>query len=499
MARSPYYVPGDIYNVGIQSALDRLGQMAEQIFINERDKKKERERDYRSTMMQVMMRNAPTLPWAKYGNVVENPQAFKDASKEYEDFINISGSGASYNAGTTLSEQAMEKMTPTFRGQKYTDVTELGVGYNDVKIMDAWITGEGSEAADMNWGGLAAEYPDEFIDDADLVDLREKGLVLDSETWAEARPKLKQRWRHWKDAYMGSNMSDYLDQSEYSAIETEEINKRNSAKEFLIKNNMTYAQNLQDITKIREDVSNGGWYGSVADPDNKNIKIPVTNLVGPDGVVRAFTGTMISEAMAENLGTEWADAINAFTEFSMISSESDIMRLMNEKPQGLDKTYAQLINSVSPGAGQYLQNMYRKIGQNVGLEDSAGVGSFKSLNEMNQHQAQAVLAMDGFEELNMRLGINTTLGANLIQTFKDIQNRVNQTGQMSSDDKLKLQQVMQQLNQISVNIVSESVQENASEISKWMKEYLMSMGQGDPNRGIIAHFQKHLTTIPISQ
>ena len=73
-------VPTNLYGNPFTTALQRLEDIASETVIAESRRKSEAEREYRATMANVMMKNAPQLNWSTFGNMVENQSSYKSAS-----------------------------------------------------------------------------------------------------------------------------------------------------------------------------------------------------------------------------------------------------------------------------------------------------------------------------------------------------------------------------------------------------------------------------------
>ena len=208
MAR--YRVPQDIYGDPFSQALARLEETARDVFVDERQRKSDAEREYRATMANVMMKNAPHINWSSFGNMVEDNNAFQSGANVYQDWLTTAKGGASYIPdGSVISSTAASDLSPGI-DKPYVDKTGLGVTSEDVLIMEQWITGEGDQARGMGWDGLINQKDIDgnyIIDDGDLFELMDIGLVREGETWEEARDKINTRWGWWKSSYMRDNES----------------------------------------------------------------------------------------------------------------------------------------------------------------------------------------------------------------------------------------------------------------------------------------------------
>ena len=177
-----YSVPSNIYGDPFSQALDRLEDIASQTIIKAQEDRKANEMEYRATMMNIMMKNAPHINWSHFGNPLENASSFKAASSVYQDWLSTSQSGVDFvPEGNVLSGEAASTLTPPSFGTPYTDVTELGVTSVDVGVVDQWITGEGDQARSMGWDGLINQVDEDgepYIDDADFSELTDMGLIL---------------------------------------------------------------------------------------------------------------------------------------------------------------------------------------------------------------------------------------------------------------------------------------------------------------------------------
>jgi hypothetical protein len=506
-----YSVPSNIYGDPFSQALDRLEDIASQTIIKAQEDRKANEMEYRATMMNIMMKNAPHINWSHFGNPLENASSFKAASSVYQDWLSTSQSGVDYvPEGNVLSGEAASTLTPPSFGTPYTDVTELGVTSVDVGVVDQWITGEGDQARSMGWDGLINQVDEDgepYIDDADFSELTDMGLIRAGENWVDARPKLKQRWNWWQSAYKAENES-FKGINEYIDLEDQEVARRNTALTELVNSDPDYATNRNDLTQVNEliqgtllveDQNKYKDENDVLQIDNtlyyKNITMPAGLIVlNDDGetvpLQQASSGAIpvstLNQMIELNRGNnpEWVADVELLQKFTSFSTIEEIASLL--KPVAGGVIPMNRLQGISPEAAMVANNLLNKAKTNQRKEDEHGVSNYKSAGELITYKTEAAVSLEAYKELNIDLGLNTG-GTGLIDTFKTAY----QSGQQQDIGILK-SQLGELVAQYALRIQnSEGTDANA----QWILDYLKSMdpsGQGNALNGMFTHFEKIL-------
>tara|TARA_R100000234_G_scaffold119980_1_gene104667 strand:- start:15428 stop:16960 length:1533 start_codon:yes stop_codon:yes gene_type:complete len=439
MAR--YNVPQNLYGDPFVSALNRLEDAANRIVIEESARKSQAERDYRATMAGVMMKNAPHINWSSFGDMIEDGNSFRAGAQVYQDWLSTSQNATTHSPdGSILSENAANRLTPGIGGE-LVDKSVLGITRDDVNIVDQWITGNGDQARSMGWQGLINS---EDIDDADLFELTDMGLIREGESWADARPKLAKRWNWWRSSYERNNES-FQGISEYADLEQQEIERRNVAMQSLINEDTEYAINKQILNDINTPIR-----GSVLVTQNQTIKdgdqttkvpvdyyqdinIPAGALVYsevdeesyqvPKNTVMTLSVSELRQTILANqqngsdLSLQFAAGLAALQEGTAVITMSDIESLMEMNDQGFSPLGE--IKKVSPNMFKAITDVVKRHEANRIKEDRSGVSNYRSVNDLRNEDLKAVVAMDAINRLNLDIGANVAdpMHPGMIQAF----------------------------------------------------------------------------------
>tara|TARA_R100000278_G_scaffold123151_1_gene111564 strand:- start:18564 stop:20093 length:1530 start_codon:yes stop_codon:yes gene_type:complete len=503
MARN--YIPDNLYGNMFVTALQRLDDIASQTIIAESQRKSQAERDYRATMSNVMMKNAPQLNWSAFGNMVENQSSFQAGARAYEDWLATSKNAEQFTPdGSLLSGNAAERLTPGVGGDPV-DVSVLGVTRDDVNIVNQWITGEGDQARSMGWEGLVNQ---DEIDDADMYELTDMGLVRDGETWEQVKPKLVKRWQWWQSSYERNNES-FKGDNAYAELERKEIESRNVAMNTLRTEDRDYALNEQVLQNLNENIQASVLQTiqmTIDDGDQKS-KVPVdmyTGIILPAGAlyyneeseeieqieqtmpmdlsVSALNQTILANQQAGTpLSGEIATALAAMQEATSIITMEDLMAMGTTDRFGINKL--QEIAKVSPAMSRAIQQLLQRQISNKMKEEQYGVTSFRSVNDLRADSREAVLAMDAIQTLNVDIGAN---GDNqfpgMIQAF------ANDMTQGTNNSVLMIQDYLYGSGDPSSPGLIYRAEQMGDAHSKWIVEYLTSLSpNGNLEEGLINH------------
>ena len=459
MAR--YNVPQNIYGDPFTQALSRLEDTARDIFTEERERKSEAEREYRATMASVMMKNAPHINWASFGNMIEDQNSFQSGANVYQDWLTTHKKAADFSPdGTVLSSAAASDLSPGI-DKPYVDKTVLGTTSSDVEIMHQWITGEGDQARSMGWDGLINQTDVDgnyIIDDGDLFEMQDIGLVREGESWEDARDKIKTRWSWWKNSYKRENES-YQGINEYAELEKDEAAKRTAAMADLVSSDPDYStnqkflnningvlqasviQNFKVKSKDENDVLQStptDFYTNISVPGGTQVFI--TKLGETEGELTTIKQSTIipqmsvsdfNQSIAYNQhggNQEWAMAALELKRLTAISTVDELVRFATPDRALNNQRPLDVIGNISQAAVQAANNIIQKGIQNKNKEEQFGVSNYRSISELKQESVDAATAMDGIKFLNIDIGAdNPDMGhPGMIQAFaKDMQDKTN--------------------------------------------------------------------------
>lgn len=511
---SRYYVPQNLYGDPFSQALDRLQEAAQDIIIDERERKTEAERDYRATMASVMMKNAPHINWASFGNMLEDENAFRSGASVYQDWLSTDSGAKDYNPdGGVLSPVAATQLTPGI-DKPFVDETILGVTMSDLDIMHQWITGKGDQARSMGWDGLINQTDADgnyVIDDGDLFELQDLGLVREGETWEDARDKIETRWSWWQNSYKRNNES-FQGINEYAQLERDEHNNRQTAKEDLISSDPDYRTNqafLSDINGVLQSAVLQNFKVKYKDENEvlqstptdfyTNIAIPAGTsvYVTPQG---AETGELkvLSESTIMNLSAsdfnqtlnyniapggnaEWAMGASELKRLTAVSTVEELVRFATPSKELGGQRPLDVIKILNPAIVETANTIIQKGLSNKEKEDSFGVNNFRSLSDLGAESRDAAIAMDGIKFLNIDIGAdNPDMGhPGMIQAFvRDIQDGSNfaTSGPM--------------MQEYAIDLALKVQDGEASEIEMWIYEYLKSKSSsGNLQEGLFEHLK----------
>ena len=310
----------------------------------------------------------------------------------------------------------------------------------------------------MGWGGLANE---EEIDDEDLYELTDMGLIREGETWADARPKLVKRWQWWQSSYERNNES-FKGDSEYAELERKEIEKRTVAMNTLMNDDQEYAMNrqiLQDINgqitnsvlntvKTREEVDGVtttgelDMYTGIMMPagalyydESQDELVTVEQNMPMDLSVNALNQTILANQAQGSPGSlQFAVALDAMRSATSVVTVGDLMNLDQTNQYGIRPI--QEIQKVSPAMHKSITDILKRKISNEMKENAYGVDTFRSVNELRATGSNAVIAMDAINTLNLDIGANVEdlQHPGLIQAFvNDVNNQTNNHSKMVQD------------------------------------------------------------------
>lgn len=496
----------NIYGNAFSAALDRLEDAAYDLIIQQRREKSAAEKEYRATMMNVMMKNAPHINYSAFGDPVSDPDSFKAASSVYSDWLNTSKKASGYNpVGSVLSEEAAMDLTPPNLGDPYTDVSELAVTGADIDIAGQWITGEGDQARSMGWEGLINQIDEDgvhYIDDADYSELIDMGLIRSGETWEDARPKLVQRWHWWKGSYKANNETFY-GVNEYKQLEDEEIARRNTAIQELATNDPDYATGRKDLQNINNIIQNGVLSEHKTKYKDENDVLQIdsnlyyNNVILPAGLIvmnedeemvalsdqqqGAFTVEDLAQIIELNRADnpEWVADMELLQKFSSFSTVEEVVSLLTQQ-NGLPM---QRLRMISPQAADIAVSIINKAKNIQRKEDDFGVSRYKSSGDLINYKTQAAISLEAYESLNIDLGLNTG-GTGLVDVFK----QAYQSGSQQDLSALKMQ-----LDELTKSYVIRANSGTPDPGAEWIIDYLKSMDpNGNLSGGMYRHFEKLL-------